>query len=58
MNVERVMQNIDGGRVSHAPFVAVNRLRSIRETILREEGPFFPTGATPVDSGQVDTNLG
>jgi hypothetical protein len=55
---ERVMQNTDGGRVSHAPFVAVNRLRSIRETILREEGPLLPTGAAPVDSGRVDTNLG
>jgi hypothetical protein len=54
---ERVMQNADGGRVSHVPFVAVNWLRSIHETTLREEGPFFPTGAAPVDSGRVDTNL-
>lgn len=55
---ERVMRNVGGGRVgggrvSQPPLVVVNELRSICETVLRDEEPLLPTGVVLVDAEQV-----
>jgi len=55
---ERVMRNVGRDRVSKSPLVTVNELRPIREAIMREEEPFFPTGAVLVDLERFDANLG
>ena len=48
---KRMLRNVGGGGVSQSPLVAIDELGAIRETIMGEEGPFFPTGAVLVDLG-------
>ena len=52
------MRNISGSRVSQGPLAIVHDLRSVCETNLPDEEPFFPAGTVVVDLQSVDANLG
>ena len=55
---KRMMRHISGRRVSQPPLVAIHVLRPVRETVLGEEEPLFPTGPVLVDLEWVDADLG
>jgi hypothetical protein len=55
---KRMMRHISRRRVSQPPLVAIHELRPVRETVLGEEEPLFPTGPVVVDLERVDADLG
>jgi hypothetical protein len=55
---KRMMRHVRGRRVSQPPLVAIHELRPVRETVLGEEEPLFPTGPVVVDLERVDADLG
>ena len=48
---KRMLRSVGGSRVSQSPLVTIDEFRAIRQAIMSEEGPFFPTRAVLVDLG-------
>ena len=48
---KRMLRSVGGSRVSQSPLVTIDEFRAIRQAIMSEEDPFFPTRAVLVDLG-------